>query len=120
MSLYQITKNASHAVDELENSPRPVGGPFIPVRTLYSIQTSATSEFGELADEVRIDQGHSYKEAGVDGVVGEAIDTILCLLDLIHKYDPSITEGDLDLIAFVKCEKWINSVVNQKTFSPKF
>jgi hypothetical protein len=62
------------------------------MRTPYSILASATSELGELAEEVQIHQNHSYKKPGDDGIVGEAIDTICCLLDLIHKVNPYITE----------------------------
>jgi hypothetical protein len=42
------------------------------------------SEYGELAEEVAIATGSSYKPEGADGVVGEAIDVVLCAVDLVY------------------------------------
>lgn len=81
-----------------------------PNRPRYSILSFAQSEFGELADEVAIAEGHSYKEPGKDGIVGEAIDTIICLIDLIRQEAPHLTEQDLIDIAEAKGEKWIRAV----------
>lgn len=74
------------------------------------ILLAAQSEMGEIADEVMIIENMSYKEEGPDGVVGESIDAILCLLDLIHRHDPSLTEADLVTIATAKGGKWINKL----------
>lgn len=114
MSLVDLTKTASVMVDDIENRPREVGGQFFKRRTPYSVLTSTMSELGELAEEVMIDQGNSYKKAGADGIVGEAIDTIVCLLDLIHVVDPTITSEDLDDIAFKKLDKWVTKVGERK------
>lgn len=81
-----------------------------PTRTLYSVLSHATSELGEVAQEVAIASGDSYKQPSVDGVVGEAVDTIISLIDLIYKYDPTITEEQLAAIAEQKCSKWINAI----------
>ena len=100
MGLYHIVKIASHHVDknsQVENR-----------RTKYSILASTMSEIGELAEEVMIDQGQSYKMAGSDGIVGEAVDSILCLLDLIHVVDPELTEAELNELAAAKCKKWMD------------
>lgn len=61
-------------------------------------------ELDELKDEVR-----KLKEGlpqGEDGVVGEAIDLILCLLDLITVASPQTTKRQILTIARAKCEKW--------------
>lgn len=119
MSLFSLTKTASEKIDDIELDSKQRyfkangAGTLVSRRTLYSVLTSATSELGELADEVRIEAGHSYKEAGVDGIIGEAIDTIVCLLDLIHLENPDMTEQELDAIAFKKLNKWVTKVSGQ-------
>lgn len=79
-------------------------------RTIGDILAYVTSEVGELADEVLIASGRSYKEAGKDGIVGEGIDAIICILDLIKKQCPAITEEQLIEIAQAKCGKWIGNL----------
>jgi NTP pyrophosphatase (non-canonical NTP hydrolase) len=81
-----------------------------PTRSTYSVFTSATSEVGELAEEIAIANGDSYKDPSVDGVIGEAIDVIITLLDLIHVYDPTFTEEDLNNYATKKAKKWITKL----------
>lgn len=61
-------------------------------RTLNNIFMHALTELGELAQEVIISDGRSYKEPGKDGVAGEAMDLILCLTDLILLRAPTIDE----------------------------
>ena len=53
-------------------------------RTGVHVMVHLVSELGELAQEVIIAQGRSYKEPGKDGVVGETIDVLLCLIDLLY------------------------------------
>lgn len=53
----------------------------------------ALTELGELAEEVRIKTGHGRgKTAGPDGVAGEALDLILCLVDYLHLLDPMTSD----------------------------
>lgn len=104
MSLWLMTKMASAVVDQGITALKP--------RTLNSVLHSATSELGECAEEINIHEGHSYKKPGKDGIVGEAIDTILCLLDLIHVYDPTITEDVVENIAKQKLKKWVRNATN--------
>jgi hypothetical protein len=98
-SLFQIVKAASRTVDENSRVAKR--------RTLDSVCHSTGAEYGELCEEIMIVNGQSYKTPGKDGVVGEAIDIIACLLDLIHVYDPSITEDQLNTIMATKCAKWV-------------
>lgn len=99
-------------------------------RDMSCVLIKTQSELGELADEVLIHTNQSYKSPGKDGVVGELVDTILCLVDLLHVYDPSIGEQELVAIAKLKGEKWINknlekrnsdqAAISQKIESIKF
>lgn len=73
----------------------------------------AVEEMGELAVEVAIHRGESYKTPGPDGIVGEAIDVINCLLDLIHVHAPHMTEADVAAIARVKQLKWEKAIDKQ-------
>lgn len=82
-------------------------------RTVLGVLGHTMSELGELAEEVTIDQGQSYKDPGDDGVIGEAIDTIICILDLIRITYPNITEQDLQQIAEIKLQKWVDKTNNK-------
>lgn len=84
----------------------------IPVyREEYSILAHTMEEVGELAQEISIVcGGKSYKEQGPDGIIGESIDAILCLVDMIYihaqKNGIDITEEQLMEIAQKKLNKW--------------
>lgn len=79
-------------------------------RTLYSVLASVTAELGELAEEVAIKSGDSYKKEGPDGVIGEAIDVIIAALDIITISNPELTEDEIARMAQLKCEKWISKI----------
>lgn len=76
------------------------------------IMMSIVSEVGETAEEVQIAHGVSYKTEGPDGVVGEAVDAILGLLDLIVVHNPEITEEQLLQVASRKLAKWESKARN--------
>jgi len=65
----------------------------------------ASEELGELSEQVLIEEGVSYKEPK-EGVIGEAIDLIICGLDLIYLTKPTITEAEIMAIADTKLNKW--------------
>ncbi len=92
MTLVSTTFNYS---DQIKNN-----------RNSFYVLAKCTEELGELSVEVQIKEGTSYKEKGKDGVVGEAIDLITCLLDLIHINYPELNEKDLLTLAIPKLEKW--------------
>lgn len=75
-------------------------------RTIEMILNHAYQEMGELSQEVAVVSYDTYKKPGPDGVVGEAIDAILCLLDIIRKEDPNLTKEDMLEIAETKLVKW--------------
>lgn len=73
-------------------------------RTLRTIKDHASGEMDELSEEL------VYHEIGdrpgEDGVIGEAIDVILCLVDLIYNFNPSITNDEIIAIVEKKSLKW--------------
>lgn len=77
-------------------------------RSLNDIFTYAVAELGELAEEVNIVTGYSSKQPGEDGIVGEAIDCIICLVDLIKIHKPNISEDEIEYILNKKLRKWYN------------
>ncbi len=79
-------------------------------RTPQDVMISLVSEVGELAEEVniRFSTRATYKLAGPDGVIGESVDVILCVMDLLHLAHPDLTHDELMGIANVKLAKWYN------------
>jgi hypothetical protein len=69
-------------------------------RSLQDIHDHLHDELRELNMEM-----YGY-ESGEDGVAGEAIDVILCALDLIFKAAPNMTNDDIVAYADKKCQKW--------------
>lgn len=77
-------------------------------RTKSDVLVHLMTEVGELAQEIQISEGKSYKTEGVDGVIGEAIDVIICALDIIKQHNPNIKEDyDLSRILVSKLNKWV-------------
>jgi hypothetical protein len=65
-----------------------------PNRTVQSIFNHAQSEMGEIALEINIADGQSYKAPGSDGIVGESLDAIAAILDLIYKVNPDFPKEE--------------------------
>lgn len=95
--MFKTVIDASKKVDELEKERR----------TPYDVLASLQEEVGELAKEVRIRFGSSYKEPDRDGIVGEVCDCISCLIDLIYVVEPDITEERMKDILKFKMTKWV-------------
>lgn len=72
-------------------------------RTEASITEHLIEEVFELKDEV---YNSDVFGSGPDGVFGEAVDIIICALDLIKVNNPNITEEQIMEYANSKCEKW--------------
>lgn len=70
------------------------------------VLASCTEELGELAVEVRIAHGLKSGPAGVDGIVGEAIDMILCGFDMIHTELGELNPDVIYPIMAKKLAKW--------------
>jgi hypothetical protein len=102
-NMMSIVKQTFDYSDQIKNNRNP-----------FYVLSKITEELGELSVEVQISEGVSYKEAGKDGVVGESIDLITCVLDLIHIMHPELTEEDLVKIAIPKLNKWKEKAVHVK------
>lgn len=76
-------------------------------RDIQDILTHAMTELGELAQEVQIASGKSYKHEGADGIVGEALDVIACMVDMIYvHYGVLANEEYMISLMKPKLEKW--------------
>jgi NTP pyrophosphatase (non-canonical NTP hydrolase) len=76
-------------------------------RNITNVMLSTMSEIGELSTEVEIHSGISYKTPSDDGVFGEAIDCIICLVDLIKTHNPDVTIQEIEEYVKKKCNKWV-------------
>jgi len=76
-------------------------------RNKYKVLAKANEEIGELSEEIMIAEGDHYKEPGKDGVIGEAVDVIICMGDMIFQEDPNITEEQVLAIISKKLNKWV-------------
>lgn len=70
------------------------------------VLASALEELGELSVEVRIAHGTKPGPAGADGIVGEAIDLILCGYDMIHTELGELNPDVIYPIMKKKLAKW--------------
>ncbi len=84
-------------------------------RSRQDIMGCCVEELGEVATEIKIAEGRSYKEAGPDGIVGEYIDLIAGALDGIHKEDPTMTYEEFVGYLVLKCIKWETKVNERLT-----
>lgn len=71
-------------------------------RTVQGIYMHLLGEIGELSHEVH------GSVPGEDGVAGEAIDVMLCAIDMIFKARPDWTDADIVAYAERKCQKWVS------------
>lgn len=70
------------------------------------ILASATEELGEVAVEIKIAHGLKKGPGGKDGIVGEAIDLMLCAADVIHSELGSLDNDQVKQIIMNKLAKW--------------
>ena len=75
-------------------------------RTPFEVFCSVEEEVGELAKEMRIKYGRSYKTADEDGVFGECVDIISALIDLMYLDNPDLTEEEILPYLKKKLNKW--------------
>lgn len=78
------------------------------------ILASLVEEVGELAVEIKIDAGLKAKPHSSDGVVGEAIDTIIVSLDIIHSELGELNPETLHPIFKKKLDKWVKKYLERK------
>jgi len=76
-------------------------------RTIPEVMLKLQEECGELATEVGIQVGFLHKTPGNDGVLGESIDAIICLIDVIRlAYGNSVTPLMIETKLAEKLAKW--------------
>jgi hypothetical protein len=73
-------------------------------RTMPDIFRAMNGEMNELADEVQLALDDDVP--GPDGILGEAVDVMSCLLDLIYKSYPNITQAEIEAVMVKKAAKW--------------
>lgn len=73
-----------------------------------AIHASMTEEVGEVATELLINKGFKPKAPGKDGVVGEAIDVILCAMDIIYTEIGSLDNEQVNQTVDAKLAKWVS------------
>lgn len=79
-------------------------------RTKLEVMAYLMEEVGELSTEVMVDSGLSRKPVGEDGIIGEAVDCIICLMDIIYLENPMISTAAMadtvDTVIARKLDKW--------------
>lgn len=90
MSLYSIVSEYSDRVNDSRQN--------------QDIFQHGAGEMVELQSEILLDR--VGLAPGPDGILGEAIDVIACMMDIIRKNYPSITDEQLEWKMLEKCEKW--------------
>lgn len=73
-------------------------------RTPAGVMLKVQEEVGELALEVAIESGLSYKEPGKDGILGEAADVIISTIDVA--FTAGHTEQELINAIHEKLKQW--------------
>lgn len=73
-------------------------------RNLDSILHHMHGELNELHDEVY--SKVIGRKPNEDGVIGEAVDVILCAVDIIYKDNPTISEAEISRVVDRKLAKW--------------
>jgi hypothetical protein len=78
----------------------------VPERDIMAVLAQATEEMGELAREVAIFSGTKDREPGDDGVLGEGVDLLSCIVDILYLHNPNITSSDIQKALEPKLAKW--------------
>lgn len=84
-------------------------------RTDSTILNHAYDEYNELSDEVWLKA--NGRTPGEDGIIGESVDVILCMMDLIHRNYPQLTEEEFNTVVKKKLDKWYRKYHNGNTTS---
>lgn len=104
----QIVLDSLRASNTLFGAIRQTAEEIKDGRSCPYILASTMEEVGELAKEVAIEYLDSGKTPDSDGIIGESVDAIICLVDMIATHCPNISEAELVEIANTKLAKWKN------------
>lgn len=79
-------------------------------RTENYVLRKTNEELGEMTLEMNIADGLSYKEAGKDGVKGEAVDLAICAMDMFALQCPGMSPEEIEreflTYMLIKLNKW--------------
>ncbi|SOK58392.1 hypothetical protein [Yersinia phage fHe-Yen9-04] len=85
-----------------------------PTRTNNYVFKKCMEELGEMAVEDQIENGLSYKDAGSDGVAGEAVDLAICAMDMFAlqygHLNPEEIQEKFIIYMNKKLNKWKNTL----------
>ena len=73
-------------------------------RTISSVMKALEEEVSEL--RVEVDKALAGEEQGEDGIVGEAIDCLLCVIDILYQRNPSLSIEHISYLTGLKLAKW--------------
>ena len=74
---------------------------------LNNIFVAMSEEVGELATEILIVNGLKDRPS-IEGIVGEAVDVMICALDIIYAHTGSLDNETVKSIVDTKLNKWVN------------
>ena len=74
-------------------------------RTPSDVFLQLSEEVGELATELSVAKGYSKKEPGPDRVPGEAVDVLICAVDLVY-IACGLSEQQIEDLIRTKLNKW--------------
>lgn len=81
-----------------------------PKRSYDYVLKKCMEELGELSVEVQIEQGMSYKDAGIDGIRGEAVDLAIAAMDMFALTCGNMSKNEMkELFSEIissKIDKW--------------
>lgn len=75
-------------------------------RTFFEPYAHGRLEYEELRQEIL--NHYTDTPSGKDGIIGEAIDVIACMVDVIQRYDPNFTNEEFKKYYESKLIKWEN------------
>lgn len=83
-------------------------------RTWDYVLRKINEELGEMTLEMNVADGLSYKEAGKDGVKGEAVDLAICAMDMFALECPGMSADEIEreFLTYmnIKLAKWRKSI----------
>lgn len=83
-------------------------------RTEEYVLRKINEELGEMTLEMNIRDGLSYKDAGSDGVAGEAVDLAICAMDMFALQYPEKSAEEIEYLFITymhkKIEKWKKTI----------
>lgn len=78
-------------------------------RDLKDVLGVVMEEVGELSTEINIKTGHKDRKPGEDGIVGECVDAIAALVDVIYLEEPNLSQQEFNRLLARKCRKWVKA-----------